>query len=128
MNPWFVAVGTWASAKAPMVARDVIRIDPGGCSSLEHESSPACVIRRLVVKRYGDLSAVMSLGVAQQRSPFQYEGSDVLGVAPPKTSHTSPNVIESPPARTAEAIESACATSVSTKRRLVSTRSSRVPR
>jgi hypothetical protein len=83
MKPWLTAIGASAKAKAPIVAREVIRIEPVGYSDDEHVRRPVSEMVREVLSKEGPGRPVTSVGVAQLTSPPQYSGCLVLGVPPP---------------------------------------------
>src|SRR5690625_2393905 len=89
MKPWLTAIGTPSSAKAPIVARDVMQMLPAGYNGEEMDARPASVIVRSVCRIYGPASAVTSVGVSHCTSPPQYSGTFERGVPPPPMVATS---------------------------------------
>src|SRR4051812_18898205 len=65
-----------------MGARELNSTEPAGSTSAAHEAKPAAVILRGVSEMVAHPSSLRSFGVAQEMSPPQYSGTDVLGVAP----------------------------------------------
>ena len=78
-------MGPDASAMAPIVAREVIKMEFSGCNEDDIDAKPALVILRLVSPIHGPSRAVISVGVAQLMSPSQNASFFVEGVLPPKT-------------------------------------------